>query len=110
MSIHGSGRGRGRLWLVILVALGASLISLLALARWDGPARADEQRGHGQRITLERSTGPAFRHELSEATNRGGVEPKIVGGTPVPNGTDRLGKSVGYACTTDGRKTVPNIP
>jgi len=105
MSIHGSGRGRGRLWLVLLVALGASLISLLALARWDDPARADEQRGHGQRITLERSTGPAFGHELSEATNRGGVEPKIVGGTPVPNGTYRFMASLTIG-TTDGSTFV----
>ena len=86
MSIHGSSRGRGRLWLVLLVALVASLISLLALLKWDSSARADEHRGGGHRITLERSTAPTFRHELSEAANRGGVEPKIVGGTPVPNG------------------------
>lgn len=101
MSIHGSSRGRGRLWLVLLMAFGAALISLLALLQWDSSVRADEQSGHGQRITLERSSGPAFQHELSEATNRGGVEPKIVGGTPVPNGKYRF---MAYLTirTTDG--------
>jgi secreted trypsin-like serine protease len=84
MSIHGSSRGRGRLWLVLLVAISAALISLMALMQRDSFARADEHRGH--QITLERSTVPAIRHELSEATNQGGVEPRIVGGAPVPDG------------------------
>jgi secreted trypsin-like serine protease len=68
------------------VALGAALISLLALPQGDSLARADEQKGREHQITLERSTAPAFQHELREATNQGGVEPKIVGGTPVPDG------------------------
>jgi secreted trypsin-like serine protease len=68
------------------VLLGAALVSLLALARWDSAARADEQEGRGHRITLERSADPIFQHELSGAANRGDFEPKIVGGTPVADG------------------------
>jgi secreted trypsin-like serine protease len=84
MSVHGSSRDRGRIWLVLLVAISAALISLVAFMQRDSFARADEHRGH--KITLERSTAPAIRHELSGATDQGGVEPRIVGGTPVPNG------------------------
>src|SRR5215212_10760034 len=40
MTIHGSSRGRGHVWLILLAVLGAALVSLLALARWDSPARA----------------------------------------------------------------------
>lgn len=86
MSIHGSSRGRGRLWLVLLVALGAALSSLLALLQWDSPARADEQRGPAHQITLERSTAPAIQHKQIGAANQGNVEPRIVGGAPVPDG------------------------
>jgi secreted trypsin-like serine protease len=73
-------------WLILLAALIAALGSLLALARWDNAARADEQVGGGDRITLERNAEPAFRHELSGAVNRGDLEPQIVGGTPMPKG------------------------
>jgi secreted trypsin-like serine protease len=87
MAIHGSSRGKSHVWLILLaVLLGAALGSLLALARWDSAARADEQEGGGHRITLERSADPIFQHELSGAANRGDFEPKIVGGTQVPNG------------------------
>jgi secreted trypsin-like serine protease len=86
MAIHGSCRGRGHVWLILLAVLGAVLVSLLALARWDSAARADEQEGRGHRITLGRSDAPAFQHELSGAANRGDFKPKIVGGTPVADG------------------------
>jgi secreted trypsin-like serine protease len=86
MAIHGSSRGRGHVWLILLAVLGAALVSLLALAQWDSAARADEQEGRGHRITLGRSADPAFQHELSGAANRGDFEPKIVGGTPVADG------------------------
>jgi secreted trypsin-like serine protease len=86
MVIHGSCRGRGHVWLILLAVLGAALGSLLALAQWDSAARADEQEGRGHRITLERSAAPIFQHELSGAANRGDFEPKIVGGTPVADG------------------------
>ena len=76
------------MWLILLaVLLGAALGSLLALARWDSAARADEQVGRGgHRITLERGAPPIFQHELRGAANRGDFEPKIVGGTPVADG------------------------
>ena len=86
MAIHGSSRGKGHVWLILLAVLGAALGSLLALAQWDSAARADEQVGRGHRITLGRSDAPTFQHELSGAANRGEFEPKIVGGTQVPNG------------------------
>ena len=89
MTMHGSSRGRGgHVWLILLaVLLGAALVSLLALARWDSAARADEQEGRGHRITLERGAHPISQHELLRgAANRGDFEPKIVGGTPVANG------------------------
>src|SRR5215212_1632233 len=86
MTIHGSSRGKGHVWLILLAVLGAALGSLLALAQWDSAARADEQVGRGHRITLERSDAPAFQPKLSGAANRGGFEPKIVGGTPAADG------------------------
>ena len=86
MAVQGSSRGRGHVWLVLLAVLGAALGSLLALAQWDSAARADEQVGRGHRISLERNADPTFQHELSGATNRGDIEPEVVGGTPVPDG------------------------
>jgi secreted trypsin-like serine protease len=86
MAIHGSSRGRGHVWLVLLAVLGAALVSLLALPQWDSAARADEQKGSSQQITLERSADPAFQRELTEASNGGAYEPRIIGGTPVPDG------------------------
>jgi secreted trypsin-like serine protease len=85
MAMHGSSRGH--VWLVLLAMLCAALVSLLALARWDGVARADEQEGRGHRITLERGADPALRHEPSGAANQGDFEPEVVGGTPVADGT-----------------------
>jgi hypothetical protein len=40
MTMHGSNRDRSRLWVVMLTALGAALVSLLALLQWDSPVRA----------------------------------------------------------------------
>jgi trypsin len=90
MTIDGSSRGRGHVWLVLLAVLGAALVSVLALPQWDSPARADEREGPGQRITLERSADPAFQRELTEASTGGVREPYIVGGTPVPDGKYRF--------------------
>ena len=61
MTMHGSSRGRSRLWLVMLTALGAALVSLLALLQWDTPVRAEEG-------------------------DQGEIQPQVVGGQPVPNG------------------------
>jgi trypsin len=58
MTTHGSSRDRSRLWLVMLTALGATLVSLL---QWDTPVRA-------------------------EATGPGEAQPQIVGGQSVPDG------------------------
>lgn len=87
MTIDGSSRGRGHVWLILLAVLGAALVSVLALAQWDGAARAEEQKGSAKQITLERSAAdPAFQRELTEASKGGDYEPKIIGGTPVPDG------------------------
>lgn len=85
MAMHGSNRDRNRLWLVMLTALGAALVSLLALLQWDTPARAEEDKD-GYRVTLERSTGTSFQDKMPEATGRGDVQPQIVGGQSVPDG------------------------
>ena len=66
-AIHGSSRGKGHVWLILLAVLVAALGSLLALAQWGSAARADEQVGRGHRITLERSDAPAFQPKLSGA-------------------------------------------
>jgi secreted trypsin-like serine protease len=87
MTIHGSSRGRGRVWLILLAMLGTVLISLLALPQWDSSARAEgQQKGRGQQITLERSADPAIQPKRVGATYRGVREPYIVGGTPVSDG------------------------
>jgi secreted trypsin-like serine protease len=86
MAVRGSSTGRGRVWLVLLAMLCAALVSLLALAQWDGAARADEQEGRAHRITPERSADPTLRHEMSGAANQGDFEPEVVGGTPVADG------------------------
>lgn len=90
MAIHGSSRGRGRLWLVLLVVLSAALVSLLALLQWDSPVRANEQKASGHQITLERSGGADFQRKLSEAINQNDVETQIAGGTAVPDGKYRF--------------------
>jgi secreted trypsin-like serine protease len=61
VTVHGSSRDRSRLRLVMLTALGAALVSLLALLQWDTPVRAAED-------------------------GRGEIQPQIVGGQSVPNG------------------------
>jgi secreted trypsin-like serine protease len=60
MTKHGSSRDRSRLWLVMLTALGAALVSLLALLQWDTPVRAEDGQGE--------------------------IQPHIVGGQLVPDG------------------------
>lgn len=60
MKMHGSRRDRSRLWLVMLTALGAGLVSLLTLLQWDAPVRAEDGQGE--------------------------IQPQIVGGQPVPDG------------------------
>lgn len=86
MTMHGSHRDRSRLWLVMLTALGAALVSLLALLQWDTPVRAEEKDEDGYRVTLERSTGTSFQEEMAEATGPGDIQPQIVGGQSVPDG------------------------
>lgn len=85
MAGHASNK-QGRLWLILLGALVASLASLLALLQWDSPARAEEQRGSGNDLTLERSNA-SFEEKLDEAIGKNDFQAQIVGGKPVPNGT-----------------------
>jgi secreted trypsin-like serine protease len=85
MAMHGSSRGGSRLWLVLLTALGATLVSLLVLLQWDSSARADEQNNGTSVMKLERNTDASFNEQLAEA-DRGDVSTQIVGGTAVPNG------------------------
>lgn len=70
----------------MLAALGAALVSLLALLQWDSPVRAEEQDKDGYRVTLERSTGTPFQDSMAEADSGGDVQPQIVGGQSVPDG------------------------
>ncbi len=84
MAMHGSSRGRGRLWLAMLTAIGAALVSLLALLQWDNPVRANEDKD-GYQVTLERSTGTSFQEKKAEASGQGEIQPQIVGGQPVPD-------------------------
>ena len=86
MMIRGSSRDRRRLWLVMLTALGAALVSLLALPQWGSPARAEEQNEDAYRVTLERSTGTPFQNSMTEADSGGDIQPQIVGGQTVPDG------------------------
>jgi secreted trypsin-like serine protease len=60
MTMHGSSRDKSRLWVVMLTAVGAALVSLLALLQWDTPVRAEDGQGE--------------------------IQPQIVGGQPVPDG------------------------
>ena len=80
------GSARGRLWLVLLAAFGAALVSVLALPQRDGLARADARDERGRDITLERSGAPDFQRQLDKAITRDGPGPAIVGGTAVPDG------------------------
>jgi secreted trypsin-like serine protease len=59
------GSNRVRLWVVLMVALGGTLVSLVAFVQWERPARADEQGGRDPQIV---------------------PDPRIVGGTAVPDG------------------------
>ena len=85
MTTYGSGTDGRRLWLVMLVAFGAALASLLALLQWDSIARADEN-GDGSRVALEPGTGISFEDQLAGSTAQGDVQPQIVGGTAVSDG------------------------
>jgi secreted trypsin-like serine protease len=78
------GSNRGRLWLVLMVALGGALVSLVTSVQWERPARAHEQGGRGPQIVLEDGIDPAFPR--IEAARQGDFEAQIVGGTAVPNG------------------------
>src|SRR3712207_3788774 len=78
------GSNRGRLWLVLMVALGGALVSLVTIVQWERPARAHEQGGRGPQIVLEDGIDPAFPR--IEAARQGDFEAQIVGGTAVPNG------------------------
>ncbi len=75
---------QGRLWLILLGALVAALVSLLALLQLDSPARANEHTRSGGEITLKRSSG-SFEERLAEAVSDNDFHAQIVGGTPVPN-------------------------
>lgn len=79
-----NGSGRGRLWLILLAAFGATLVSMLALVRWDGTALA-EGRDSGRQLTEAE-----FQQRLDRVAGQDGVEPRIVGGTAVPNGKHRF--------------------
>ena len=72
--------GRGRLALILLGAIGAALISLVALVPAEGSAQ--DSPASGNKVDLERGSDfPSFGSEKS--TDAG---PRIVGGTAVPDG------------------------
>ena len=81
MTGHGSSRGRGRLWVLVLAALGAALVSLLVSPQWYNAARADES-GDRNQAALEPGSDSSFGGQAAE----GDIQPQIVGGTGVPNG------------------------
>lgn len=86
----GYGSGKGRLWLVLITALGAAMVSLLTLMQWGGPALAEGQND-GARETALQPAEDDFEQALDELVAKDdGVEPRIVGGTPVPNGKYRF--------------------
>ena len=77
------GSRKGRLGVILLAALGASVVSLLALTQADTPARAQDSDAG---TDLERDAEfPSFAQDAS-----GSGEPRIVGGTPVPNNKYRF--------------------
>lgn len=67
--------------MILLAALGAVLVSVLVLAQSERPAQAQDSEA-GNRIDLER--GEDFQGFEPEAA--GANEPRIVGGTAVPDG------------------------
>jgi secreted trypsin-like serine protease len=86
MTIQGSSKDSGRLWLILLAALVGALVSLLALLQLDSVARADQENANAEQITLEHSTAPAFQHKLTLTADVADFGTKIVGGTSVPDG------------------------
>lgn len=75
--------------LLVSAAMALTLIALAVVTGASAAVRASDaqgQKGSGQQITLEHGGNADFQRKLSEATNQNGFEPKIVGGTPVPDG------------------------
>jgi hypothetical protein len=75
--------------LLVSAAMALTLIALAVVTGASAAVRASDaqgQKGSGQQITLERGGNADFQRKLSEAANQNGIEPKIVGGTPVPDG------------------------
>lgn len=73
-----------RAGLILLVALGATLVFLLVLMQSERQARAEDPPESGTRIALDRGTDQDFPGFGS--AKAAGTEPRIVGGTAVPNG------------------------
>ncbi len=78
------GLGGVRTWVALVAAL---LVALFALAQWGGSALAEGREI--QEHDLQASEGD-FRQNLEEAAGRTGVDPRIVGGSPVPDGKYRF--------------------